>query len=420
MKISYTTPIQQSDLPELDRQLYIIKYTFQKRKRLGFFLLHPALISFSCGILSLIFKLAQWAKWVVFSDTNEIVSFLMDHTAVFFIVAFAYPILFRILFFPLFNTRKRQIRTQRNIFDTQSLSHEFIIYKAKKIEHDTRESSEPPYTSSIVYTLLILAVIAYYFISDMRALFVIFAIVLFIILFYVVGTVATFLKILYSVDWEKSADFIRAMEEDKERVEGEELYLKATSCDPVDEELLDRAAKKGNKEAQHLIGLLLVEKVANITDEKNNVEFAKAKPYFKAAHDDGLPDGVFLYAFSRLLTESHNSEEWGAILRRVEEINKDDLSEVCAKQYDDVIRALTDIKTRIGQQEARAAIESARWISQKKLEGWTYIPDGHGGYKFGPPPTSTSSSPSDGCGAYGHPEELGPTWLPPAGYSKDM
>ena len=133
--------------------------------------------------------------------------------------------------------------------------------------------------------------------------------------------------------------------------EGEELYKKATMGEAIDERLMAQAAEKGNPQAGLYVGKQMLQDMKGLTTKEIVALCNKAKKYFKAASDANIPDGIFLYAYIQSMTESHNEDDWTAILRRVRALRKEDLSENLRGLYDMTVEQLVDV--------ANSAAESA-------------------------------------------------------------
>lgn len=134
---------------------------------------------------------------------------------------------------------------------------------------------------------------------------------------------------------------------------GAELYKRATAGSIIDENIMAQAAEKGDPRANLYIGMQMLEDADGLTTSGIVALYSKAKRYLKIANDAAIPDGIFLYMYAKVVTESHNEDDWRRILRRVREIRKSELSIACANVYDLLVSQLYDVIN-----EAKAASAS--------------------------------------------------------------
>ena len=189
------------------------------------------------------------------------------------------------------------------------------------------------------------------------------------------------LRTLYVVSWNKNNDsFPSELEkfeerqrrerelreqEEKERKrladlkDGAELYEKAVSGDTIDESLIRQAAEKGDPQANLYIGIQMITDISGLTSRELTARYSMAKAHFKYANDVKIPDGIFLYATSQLMTESHNYNEWEAILKCVRVLDKTKLSEECVNLYDSVIEQLVDVADRAAENERQRRYQNS-------------------------------------------------------------
>ncbi len=140
---------------------------------------------------------------------------------------------------------------------------------------------------------------------------------------------------------------------------GKELYAKATAGGIVDRDLLAQAAEKGNPQANLLIGKRILRRVEeeDLTSHEMSAVYKEAKEYLQHADRSSTPEGIILYAYTRLQTEWHNEYEWTKILRSVRMVDKAKLTEKYRRLYDEVEEWLID-KVDSARLAAKPSIEA--------------------------------------------------------------
>lgn len=164
--------------------------------------------------------------------------------------------------------------------------------------------------------------------------------------------------------------------------EGAELYKKAVQGETVDDDLMILAAEKGDPRASLYVGeqiLMLIED--NGLTAREIAEYREdAKDYLKVAADAGIPDGIFMYAATQVMTEAHDENGWMEILRRIRAIDRTKLSEMCVNTYDMVVEqlveAVDDAAARADALKRKQQAEDAALWEEIKNRRCRYSNDG--------------------------------------------
>lgn len=200
---------------------------------------------------------------------------------------------------------------------------------------------------------------------------------------------------------------LEKQKQQERRAKAEPLYSQAIASDPVDEKLMEKAAKLGHPQASIYVAWNLITDQENnpyTTAERRKIQ-KKALDYLSIFTSEKDTEGMFVYLFAKALYEdSLPQNEWDTMLQKARRIKKSGkLPEKYAVACDNLIERLVyevDNAASYGgggglvlgaDDYARIAAAAERAVS------------------------GTPSSYSGDSGAYGYPADLGPGYNPVSG-----
>ena len=192
-------------------------------------------------------------------------------------------------------------------------------------------------------------------------------------------------------------------QERKERIaKAEPLYAQAIAADPVDEVLMEKAAKLGHPQASIYVGWNLIrdQECNPYTNAERRKLQKKALDYLSIFTSEKDTEGVFVYLFAKALYEdSLSQDEWDTMLQRARRIKKSGkLPEKYATACDNLIERLVYEVDNAGSYGGGGGLVLG-------AEDYARIAAAAEHAVSGAAPTYSGDS-----GAYGYPAELGPSY----------
>ncbi len=164
------------------------------------------------------------------------------------------------------------------------------------------------------------------------------------------------------LEQEEKERLVREIQEKmkKDSLDGEKIYEEAVASDPVNEELMEKAARLGSISACYYLGKnLLAERATDMYTSKEKEEMSKkAAKYFDVArqiaaltNSEMKTECEFLWLNSRLLYESNTEDNWEKMLTDFRNIQKaGDLPDEYNDTLEFAIKEIVKVINEVGEE----------------------------------------------------------------------
>ncbi|MBQ7485591.1 MAG: hypothetical protein IJT78_03075 [Oscillospiraceae bacterium] len=123
---------------------------------------------------------------------------------------------------------------------------------------------------------------------------------------------------------------------------GDEIYEQECKKENPDLAAMKKAADLGSPRACLYYGEALTFDGAERTVEEERALHDRAKPYFKTASDNKIPDGELYYIYSRYMSEMFTRDGFKGLLEEARAVKNKALSETAISRCDSLISAIID------------------------------------------------------------------------------